>query len=303
MECCLVKTASIDLGSNSTRLLIADVIDGEVTTIYKTHKVTKMAEGLENTNLISNSGQQRVLNTLKKFQKILIKNNVENVYLVGTAAMRDANNADYFLELIKKKCGFEVEVVTGEQEGVLTSLGVLNSFAELNEYIIIDIGGRSTEFITQTNDDFNSNSVNIGVVTLTEKFFSSLPISEESSLSAKNFINENIATIKFTDEMECIGVAGTFLSMASMVKKQNSFDESVLHGSVLTKEDINQLTEEILKLKEFEIFSIFKGIDPKRAPTITSGIFMVNELINRYNIKTIKVSNSDILEGLILKKY
>jgi len=91
--------------------------------------------------------------------------------------------------------------------------------------------------------------------------------------------------------------------MASMVKKQNSFDELVLHGAVLTKEEINQLTKEILKLKEFEIFSIFKGIDPKRASTITSGIFLVNELINRYNIKTIKVSNSDILEGLILKKY
>ena len=106
MECCLVKTASIDLGSNSTRLLIAEVTDGEVTTIYKTHKVTKMAEGLEKTNLISDLGQQRVLNALKKFQKILIKNNVENVNLVGTAALRDANNADYFLELIKKKCGF-----------------------------------------------------------------------------------------------------------------------------------------------------------------------------------------------------
>ena len=101
----MVKTASIDLGSNSTRLLIADVVDGEVSTIYKTHKVTKMAEGLEKTNLISDLGQQRVLNTLKKFQKILTKNDVENVYLVGTAAMRDANNADYFLELIKKKCG------------------------------------------------------------------------------------------------------------------------------------------------------------------------------------------------------
>ena len=235
MECCLVKTASIDLGSNSTRLLIADVADGELATIYKTHKVTKMAENLEKTNLISETAQQRVLSVLKKFQKILIKNNVENIYLVGTAAMRDASNSDYFIELIKKKCGFEVEIVTGEQEGVLTSLGVLNSFAELNEYIIIDIGGRSTEFITQLNDKFNSNSINIGVVTLTEKFFSSLPISEESSLSAKKFINENIATIKFSDEMECVGVAGTFLSMVSMIKKQNSFDESVLHGSILSK--------------------------------------------------------------------
>ena len=113
----MVKAASIDLGSNSTRLLIADVSNGELATIYKTHKVTKMAENLEKTNQISETAQQRVLSVLKKFQKTLLSNNVENIYLVGTAAMRDASNSDYFIELIKKKCGFEVEVVTGEQEG------------------------------------------------------------------------------------------------------------------------------------------------------------------------------------------
>ena len=299
----MVKAASIDLGSNSTRLLIADVSNGELATIYKTHKVTKMAENLEKTNQISETAQQRVLSVLKKFQKTLLSNNVENIYLVGTAAMRDASNSDYFIELIKKKCGFEVEVVTGEQEGVLTSLGVLNSFSDICNYLIIDIGGRSTEFISQLNRKFNSNSINIGVVTLTEKYFSNLPISKQNLLSAKKYINENISTINFSSEMDCIGVAGTFLSMVSMIKKQNSFDESVLHGSIMSREDVNQLTEEVLNLKEFEIFSTFKGIDPKRAPTITSGILMVNELINRYNIKTIKVSNSDILEGLILKKY
>ena len=299
----MVKAASIDLGSNSTRLLIADVSNGELATIYKTYKVTKMAENLEKTNQISETAQQRVLSVLKKFQKTLLSNNVENIYLVGTAAMRDASNSDYFIELIKKKCGFEVEVVTGEQEGVLTSLGVLNSFPDICNYLIIDIGGRSTEFISQLNQKFNSNSINIGVVTLTEKYFSNLPISKQNLLSAKKYINENISTINFSNEMDCIGVAGTFLSMVSMIKKQNSFDESVLHGSIMSREDVNQLTEEVLNLKEFEIFSTFKGIDPKRAPTITSGILMVNELINRYNIKTIKVSNSDILEGLILKKY
>ena len=182
-------------------------------------------------------------------------------------------------------------------------MGVLNSFSDICNYLIIDIGGRSTEFISQLNRKFNSNSINIGVVTLTEKYFSNLPISKQNLLSAKKYIDENISTINFSNEMDCIGVAGTFLSMVSMIKKQNSFDESVLHGSIMSREDVNQLTEEVLNLKEFEIFSTFKGIDPKRAPTITSGILMVNELINRYNIKTIKVSNSDILEGLILKKY
>ena len=89
-------------------------------------------------------------------------------------------------------------------------MGVLNSFSDICNYLIIDIGGRSTEFISQLNRKFNSNSINIGVVTLTEKYFSNLPISKQNLLSAKKYIDENISTINFSNEMDCIGVAGTF---------------------------------------------------------------------------------------------
>ena len=298
----MVRVSSIDLGSNSTRLLVADVNNGEIKSLLKTHRVTKMAEKLEETYLISDQAQKRVLNALKFFLKTSNKYQVEHICVVGTAAMRDARNAEQFIDLINKKLGIVVEIVSGEQEGVLTSLGVLNSFPEIEEYVIVDIGGRSTELISKYKKDFNSLSFNIGVVTLTEKFFKDLPINEINLINAKNYINEIFSSVLFKDT-NIIGVAGTFLSLASIINRQTKFNEAELHRTTLSKEQINQITNEILNLKEFEIFSNYRGIDPKRSSTITSGIVMVNELINRYNIKTIKVSNSDILEGLILKKY
>jgi exopolyphosphatase/guanosine-5'-triphosphate,3'-diphosphate pyrophosphatase len=298
----LVRVSSIDLGSNSTRLLVADVNNGEIKTLLKTHRVTQMAEKLEETYLISEQAQKRVLNALKFFLKTSTKYQAEHIYVVGTAAMRDARNAEQFIDLINNKLGIVVEIVSGEQEGVLTSLGVLNSFPEIEEYVIVDIGGRSTELISKYKKDFNSLSFNIGVVSLTEKFFKDLPINEINLINAKNYINEIFSSVQFKDT-NIIGVAGTFLSLASIINRQTKFNEAELHRTALLKEQINQITNEILSLKEFEIFSNYRGIDPKRSSTITSGIVMVNELINRYNIKTIKVSNSDILEGLILKKY
>jgi len=298
----LVRVSSIDLGSNSTRLLVADVNNGKIKPLLKTHRVTQMAEKLEETYLISDQAQKRVLNTLNFFLKTSTKYQVEHIYVVGTAAMRDARNAEQFIDLINNKLGIVVEIVSGEQEGVLTSLGVLNSFPEIDDYVIIDIGGRSTELISKHKKDFNSSSFNIGVVTLTEKFFKDLPINKINLNSTKNYINEIFSSVEIKDT-NIIGVAGTFLSLASIINKQTKFNEAELHCTTLSKEQINQITIEILNFKEFEIFTNYKGIDPKRSSTITSGIFMVNELINRYNIKTIKVSNSDILEGLILKKY
>jgi len=132
----LVKVASIDLGSNSIRMLIADITNGTLTTIYKEHHVTRMADKLSESKIISKEATKRVLKVLASYFKTINKNNVENIQIVGTAALRDATNSEEITELIEKRFGFEVDIVSGEEEGVLTSVGVLNSLGSWKIFLL-----------------------------------------------------------------------------------------------------------------------------------------------------------------------
>ena len=299
----MVKVASIDLGSNSTRILIADITNGTITTIYKEHQVTRMADKLSESKIISKEATKRVLKVLAGYIKTINKHNVENIQIVGTAALRDATNSEEITQLIEKKFGFEVDIVSGEEEGVLTSVGVLNSLGSLENFLIVDIGGRSTEFIYDYDKKIVSKSINIGVVSLSELFFDKLPPPEKSILLAQEYIKSNLFESNLFDGRLLVGVAGTFTSLASIFLEQTHFNEEEIHLKELKSEDVFEIYSKLLHLNEPQIITKYKGLDPKRAKTIQAGILLAKEIISKYNVNSIKVSNSDILEGLILKKY
>ena len=299
----MVKVASIDLGSNSTRMLIADITNGTITTIYKEHQVTRMADKLSESKIISKEATKRVLKVLAGYVKTINKNNVENIQVVGTAALRDATNSEEITQLIEKKFGFEVDIVSGEEEGVLTSVGVLNSLGSLENFLIVDIGGRSTELIYDDDKKIVSKSINIGVVSLSELFFDKLPPPEKSVSHAREYIESHLFESNIFDGRLLVGVAGTFTSLASIFLEQTQFNEKEIHLTELKNEDVFKVSNELLHLNEPQIITKYKGLDPKRAKTIQAGILLAKEIISKYNVNSIKVSNSDILEGLILKKY
>ena len=299
----MVRAASIDLGSNSTRLLIADITKGTITTIYKEHQVTRMADKLSETKIISEEATKRVLKVLASYFKTINKNNIENVQIVGTAALRDATNSEEITQLIERRFGWEVDIVSGEEEGVLTSVGVLNSLGSLENFLIVDIGGRSTEFIYDYDKKIVSKSINIGVVSLSELFFDKLPPPEKSVLLATEYIERNLFESNAFEGRLLVGVAGTFSSLASIFLEQTQFNEKEIHLTELKNEEVFKISNELLHLNEPQIITKYKGLDPKRAKTIQAGILLAKEIISKYNVNSIKVSNSDILEGLILKKY
>jgi len=181
----LVRVASIDLGSNSTRLLIGNVEKGKITTLLKSHEVTRMGDGIDKNGFINLDAQKRVIKTLKRYFLEIQKQNVEKVFIVGTAALRDANNQVEVIHKIEQMFDIKVNVVSGVEEGYLTSLGVLND-SKLNNYLIIDIGGRSTEFVFNENNKVVSISSDLGVVSLSEKFFSNLPIGNTDLKDVEN---------------------------------------------------------------------------------------------------------------------
>ena len=299
----MVKLASIDLGSNSTRLLIAEVNDQGLNVLTRMHIVTKMSEKIEQTGVISTEAFKRVNSALRNFKKLLIENDVDDVFVVGTAALRDAKNSDEIIENIRNKYDFEVKVLSGHEEGITTSIGVLHFMQNTENFLIIDIGGRSTEFIYEFENKIVSKSLNLGVVTLSEKYFSNLPIGQELINEAKLKIETELSQLDINDKKNVIGVSGTALSLASIFLDQGNFNEEELHEIKIDIDNVQEINKRILKMTEAEIITKFRGIDPKRASTITSGIFLLEIILSYYSNTPIIISKNDILEGLILKKY
>ena len=299
----MVKLASIDLGSNSTRLLIAEVDGQGFNVLIRKHVVTKMSENIEQTGAISTEAFKRVNSTLRDFKKLLIENDVDDVFVVGTAALRDAKNSDEIIENIRKKYNFEVEVLSGHEEGITTSVGVLHFMQNIENFLIIDIGGRSTEFIYEFENKIISKSLNLGVVTLSEKYFSNLPIGQKLIDEAKLKIETELSQLGIKDKKNVIGVSGTALSLASIFLDQKNFNEEELHEIKIDIDNVQEINKRILKMSEAEIITKFRGIDHKRASTITSGIFLLEIILSHYSNSPIIISKNDILEGLILKKY
>ena len=170
-------------------------------------------------------------------------------------------------------------------------------------FLIIDIGGRSTEFIYEFENKIISKSLNLGVVTLSEKYFSNLPIGQELIDEAKLKIETELSQLDIKDKKNVIGVSGTALSLASIFIDQQNFNEEELHEIKIDIDNVQEINKRILKMTEAEIITKFRGIDPKRASTITSGIFLLEIILSHYSNSPIIISKNDILEGLILKKY
>ena len=299
----MVKVAAIDCGSNSTRLLIAEVRAGELFPLFKTHKVTKTSEGLESSNEISQDAKNRLIKILREYLKRINTENVDQIFITGTAVFRDANNSDEVIEEIRKKLDLEIQVISGQEEGYLTSLGVLSSNAINNNFFIVDIGGRSTELIYDSENRTNVHSLDLGVVSLTERISNVNPLSEADRNEGDNLIQQSLDLEIDTKNISMIGVSGTFTSIASIYLGQKIYNEEEIHLTTLNNSWIQDLSSQLNQMTEAQIISSYPSLDPKRAKTLSTGVLIVCNIMKKFKFQELKVSKSDILEGLILKNY
>ena len=298
----MVRVAAIDCGSNSTRLLISNVENGRLNNLLKQHEVTKLSENLIKTNRIADYSKKRFYKVLRKYLKIIEKNNVEEVLCIGTAALRNSKNSDEIIDDVKSKFNLDLKVISGEEEGYLTGIGVQSSFEDLENYLIVDIGGQSTELIYDIDKRVNVDSKEIGVVMMSENFLNQNPISAVHEDNAIQFFDKIFYASDFSDR-NFIGVSGTFTSIGSMYLNQTKYNEDEIDKIDISYESINRLYENLKLLSIPQIINSYPSLDPKRAATITSGLFLVINLLKKYEINQLKVSKSDILEGLILKYF
>jgi len=303
MEEQVVVAAAIDCGSNSTRLLISEVSDGKIKKLFKTHNVTKTSEGLDNTLIISKESKKRLFRTLKTYINEIEKFKVDQVLCIGTAVFRDAQNSEEIIEEVKRKFDLDLKVVSGEEEGQLTSVGVLSDSNINDDFLIVDIGGRSTEFIYEEDKKINVISLNLGVVSISEIFIKENTIEANDEESTIKFINNNLDFLDDLSNKSIIGVAGTFTSLASIFLGQDKYDEEAIHLKSISLEWVESFYNKIKSMTESEIIVTFSSLDPKRAKTLKSGVLLIVCIMKKFKINELKVSKSDILEGLILKNY
>ncbi len=298
----MVRVAAIDCGSNSTRLLISNVENGRLKNLLKQHEVTKLSENLIKTNRIADYSKKRFYKVLRKYLKIIEKSNVEEVLCIGTAALRNSKNSDEIIDDVKSKFNLDLKVISGEEEGYLTGIGVQSSFEDLENYLIVDIGGQSTELIYDIDKRVNVDSKEIGVVMMNENFLNQNPISEFDEENAIKFFDQIFSGGDFSNR-NFIGVSGTFTSIGSMYLKQKNYNEDEIDRTIISYESINHLYKNLKFQTIPQIINSYPSLDPKRAVTITSGLLLVINLLKKYEINQLKVSKSDILEGLILKYF
>ena len=298
----MVAVAAIDCGSNSTRLLIADVQEGKLQNLYKQHVVTRLSDNVDTTNVISEDSKKRFIKVLRKYIRKIEEYDIQEVFCIGTAVFRNSNNSNEVIEEVKKRLNLEIRMISGEEEGILTGLGVQSSFEKLENYLIVDIGGQSTELIFDIDKKLNIKSENIGVVSLSENYLHDNPVKENEERRAIEYFNQIFDDVEF-DERELIGVSGTFTSLGSIFLNQRNYDENEIDKITITQNSVDNIYRKLKSLSAPQIMSNYPNLDPKRAVTITSGIFLVANLLKKYKIKQLKVSKSDILEGLILKYF
>ena len=305
--------ASIDIGTNSCRLLIAEVQRNNENIIfkkeiYKDLEIVKLGEDVNKNKFLKEEAIERTLRCLKKYKEIIDKYSIEekNIICFATSATRDANNRDYFIKKVFDETKIKINCISGNEEAYINFKGVISSFDKnfKENILVFDIGGGSTEFTLGNIDGIKKEiSLNIGSVRITEKFFLDNGIfnyCEENRIKAKEWIKENLKQLKnFKKEnFTLIGVAGTTTTQVSVREKMKIYDSEKIHLSNLTSKEINDNLDLFIKnINKQEI----KGLDPKRKDVIIGGTIILKEILKYFEKDFVIVSENDNLMGAILE--
>jgi exopolyphosphatase / guanosine-5'-triphosphate,3'-diphosphate pyrophosphatase len=286
-----MRVGVVDLGTNSTRLLVADVDGDHVDEISRRTVITRLGEGVDERRKLLPLPMARVRNVLSDYRRELERLGAERVLAIGTSAVRDAENGEAFLGEIEWSYGFATRLLSGDEEAELTRRGVANGRVLADDTLVLDVGGGSTELITAGQ----RTSVDVGSVRLTERHLrSDSPASEELEAAAQSVRDE----LPPLDASDAIGVAGTITSLAAL--ELGGYDPEHVHGHRLTREAVGTLLTRLASLALAERREL-PGLEPERAPVIVGGAIVVREVLDRCGLDGLEASERDLLHGAALE--
>jgi len=304
----VTRVAVVDIGTNSTRLLVADVADdGRLTELERRTKVTRLGDRLGETGVLSEDAMGRVLSTLAEYAAIVEERRAERARAVLTSAVRDAANGDDFLARVRAEHDvLEARVIDGDEEARLTFRGAVSELAPTDDpTLVVDVGGGSTELVVGRGDQVSFHvSTQAGVVRHTERHLASDPPApaELDALAAdvRAIYLEAVPAEARRTARAAIAVGGTATSLGAIDLDLECSSANDAHGHVVTLAACRRILARLAALPEAERREV-RGLHPDRAPTIVAGIVMVVEAVELFGLDSTVVSDHDILRGAALE--
>lgn len=293
-----MKVAGIDVGTNTILMLIADVsADGKVVPFQDYHAIARLGEGLNKTGIISDESLKRAIDILKYYQKEIERHSVEEVFCVGTSALRDAKNSQLVIRQIEEETGLKVKVIDGQFEAFLSFIGTVEGEGYS---VVFDIGGGSTEIIAgEANQILFRRSFDFGVVKLTEQFIKTHPPNENTIKQIKDEILKYFSLVEpGVVKGKIYAVAGTPTTIAAVVLGLKEYDRTKVDNYVLTLEQIRNTLNLFLSLSIEEIISKLY-IPPLRADVITAGAIILETFCEHFHLDKVIVSDKGLRYGIV----
>jgi exopolyphosphatase/guanosine-5'-triphosphate,3'-diphosphate pyrophosphatase len=288
-----VRVAAVDLGTNTTRLLVADVEGGGLEEVVRREAVTRLGESVDRRRILLPTAIARVRNVLVDYRREAERLGAERVLAVGTSAVRDADNGEAFLGEVEWSYGFTTRLLDGGEEAEMMLRGVASDRSVAGGTLVLDIGGGSTELVFMDGNRLSwANSTEAGSVRLTERFLHSDPPTDEELADCAKHVHSLMPSIRPTT---AVGVAGTVVTAATI----SVGAETSIHGQRLSAQAAREALERVAALP-LEERALIAGLLPARAPVIVAGLVVLCVVLARYELTTVEVSERDLLHGAAL---
>ncbi len=302
-----MRTAVVDIGTNSTRLLIVDTEEERVTgELERESVVTRLGKGVDADGSLGDEAMERVFATLQGYRERIDRHDVDRAIAVLTSAVRDAANGEEFAQTVKDGFGLEPHILSGDEEARLTFLGATSERdpEDPTPTLVIDIGGGSTEMVIGTGHEVSFHVSNqAGVVRQTERHIHTDPPTAEECEALADDAREIFARGVPEDQRRAvhhaIAVAGTATSLGAIAQKLEPYDPEKVHGYLLSVPKIERMLDELASVA-LEERRETPGLHPDRAPTIVAGVIILLETVRVFGLDQVEVSEHDILRGAAL---
>ena len=302
MRGAVTRVAAVDCGTNSIRLLVADVDGARKTDVQREMRIVRLGQGVDRSGRLAPEALGRTRTALQEYTRICKSHGVERTRMVATSATRDADNADEFRAMVREVLGVEPEVVSGDEEAALSFTGATRGLTGAEPpYLVADIGGGSTELVLGREAVTAARSVDVGCVRLTERHLHSDPPTPEEVSAAEADVDAAIDLVRervpVAEARTAIGLAGSVTTVAALALGLRAYDPRRIHLSRIPAGEVRRVTDELLAMTR-EQRAALPVMHPGRVDVIGAGALVLRTLVDRLGWDEVLVSESDILDGI-----
>ena len=297
-----VRVAAIDCGTNSLRLLIADIEGNNLREVYRDMRIVRLGQGVDRNKAFAPEAIERTLVATQEYFDLIRAKDVQRIRFCATSATRDASNRNLFIDGVRDILGISPEVIPGVEEAALSFLGATRGVGqELAPFLVVDIGGGSTEFVLGESEVLAAHSVNIGCVRMSERHLTSQPPTEKQLAGAVFDIDAAIleagSHVNFETAHTLIAVAGTATTVAAAALGLTEYDRYAIHLARIPAQQVHEVAEMFAAMTREEIAAL-GYMHPGRVDVITSGSLVLSRVMRLTGAPEFVASESDILDGI-----